>query len=204
MAEFAPIRRTNSRQGGWDVSILSRLRSLYFHHISTPAPDRPVCQAIQVSKARKIVELGVGDGQRALRMIEAARLASPNQEICYIGMDLFEGRSESDGPGLTLKEAHRLLRGDRLRVQLVPGCPADSLMRTANSLGKVDLLILPSEMESSAQTRAWYFIPRMLHEGSVVFVEPDASVDSQKASWIPKTRDEIDSLAAAGAKRRAA
>ena len=97
-------------------------------------------------------------------MIEVAKLASPRQDICYVGMDLFEGRSESDGPGLSLKAAHQFLRGVGGRVQLVPGNPAESLARTANSLGKIDLLIVPAELDSPSSSRAWFFVPRMLHE----------------------------------------
>ncbi len=86
-------------------------------------------------------------------------------------MDPFEDRSEADAPGLTLKAAHQLLRRDGVRVQLVPGNPADSLLRVANSLGKVDLLILPAMLESASFARTWFFVPRMLHEQSLVFVE---------------------------------
>ena len=88
-----------------------------------------------------------------------------------MGVDRFEDRSESDGPGLTLKEAHQLLRSDGVRVQLVPGNPSDAWMRIANSLGKIDLLIVPAEFDAAPQARAWFFVPRMLHENSVVYVE---------------------------------
>ena len=175
---------------------------IYFTHFSKPRSNRPLYQAIRRHKMRKIVELGVGSGQRALRMIEVAKLASPGQEICYVGMDLFEGRSESDGPGLSLKAAHQLLRGVGARVQLVPGNPAESLARTANSLGKIDLLIVPAELDSPSSSRIWFFVPRMLHERSLVFVER-AGDDGQRALRI-KPAAEIEQLAAAGARRRAA
>ena len=151
---------------------------------------------------RKIVELGVGSGQRAVRMIEVARLASPRQDISYVGMDLFEGRSESDGPGLSLKAAYQFLRGVGARVQLVPGNPTESLVRTANSLGKIDLLIMPAELDSPSPSRAWFFVPRMLHQRSVVFVE-QAADNGQRALHV-KPAAEIERMAAVGARRRAA
>ncbi len=129
-------------------------------------------------------------------MIDVAQLVSPGQEIHYVGVDPFEGRSESDGPGLTLKAAHQLLRRDGIRVQLVPGNLADSLARVANSLGKVDLLILPAALEAASYARAWFFVPRMLHEQSLVFVEQTREGD--QALLEIKPRSEIDALASLG------
>jgi len=135
-------------------------------------------------------------------MIEVAKLASPGLDIHYVGVDQFEGRSESDGPGLTLKAAHQLLRRDGVRVQLVPGDPADALIRVANSLGQVDLLIVPAQFDSASFARAWSFVPRMLHERSLVFVEQTG--ENGQMLLEVKPRCEIDVLASIGVRRRAA
>ena len=82
------------------MSIINQLRLLYLCYFSKPIADRPVYRAIRRHRARKIVELGVGDGRRAMRLIEVARRASPSTDILYVGMDLFEGRSGSAGPAL--------------------------------------------------------------------------------------------------------
>jgi len=184
------------------LSILSHIRLLYSCCLSKPQSNRPVYRAIRRCHARKIVELGIATGQRALRMIEVAKLASPGQEIHYVGVDQFEGRSESDGPGLTLKDAHQLLRRDGVRVQLVPGNPADALIRVANSLGKIDLLIVRAEFDSASFARAWFFVPRMLHERSLVFVE--GTLENGQALLETKPRYEIDILASMGVRRQAA
>jgi hypothetical protein len=184
------------------LSILSHIRLIYSCHFSKPPHNRPVYQAIRRCRARKIVELGIGAGQRAMRMIEIAKLVSPQQDIHYVGVDPFEARAESDGPGLTLKAAHQLLRSERVRVQLVPGNPSDVLVRIANSLGKIDLLIVPAELDSESFARAWFFVPRILHENSVVLVERLLG-DGQRLLEI-KPRHEIDSLASVGVRRRAA
>jgi hypothetical protein len=135
-------------------------------------------------------------------MIEIARQSAPDAEIQYVGMDLFEARPQSDGPALSLKAAHQTLRGTGAKVQLVPGNPSDGLARMANSLGKVDLLIVPAELDSPSNARAWFFVPRMLHEQSLVFVE-GVSADGQR-QLRPKSRQEIAQLASAGQPRRAA
>jgi hypothetical protein len=188
------------------LPIISQLRLLYLCYFSKPIFNRPVYRAIRRYRARKIVELGVGDGYRAMRMIEVAWRTSPTPDVHYVGMDPFEGRTESSAPGLSLKAAHQLLRGSDnstgVRVQLVPGSPSDGLVRMANALGKVDLLIVPAELDSPTHARLWYFVPRMLHERSLVFV--DTPLPDGERSLRPKPRPEIERLALLGMGRRAA
>jgi hypothetical protein len=151
---------------------------------------------------RKIVELGIGDSQRALRMIELAGRISDVSDIHYVGMDPFEGRSESEGKPICLKDVHQRLRSTGVRVQLVPGNPVESLIRLANSLGKVDLLIVPAEIESAEYARAWFFVPRMLHAGTQVFVG-SVTPDGRRVLRL-KSHAEIDEQASRGNSRRAA
>jgi hypothetical protein len=184
------------------LSILSQIRSVCARVLPKTNPDRPLYQAIQQSHATKIVELGIGAGQRAARLIETAKTASPDGDIHYVGIDLFEARSESEGPGLTLKAAYQLLRQDGVRVQLIPGSPLDSLARVANSLGKIDLLIVPEEFDTVSLARSWFFVPRMLHADSLVFIERTLE-NGQKVLEV-KPRHEINSLASAGVRRHAA
>lgn len=149
------------------------------------------------------MELAVGDGQRARRMIDVAQWGvSTPSDVHYVGLDLFEARPGPILPGGSLKEVHQLLRGTGARVQLVPGNPPDALMRLANSLGKVDVLIVPSELDCPSFARLWFFVPRMLHTHSQVFVQ---RISNQAGTLLAiKPREEIDRLAVAGAGRRAA
>jgi hypothetical protein len=185
------------------LPIFKQLRILYLYYLSRPSANRPLYRTIFRCHAQKIVELSVGDGRRALRMIEVAqRQASTPTDVHYVGLDLFEGRSESSLPGGSLREIHQLLRSTGARVQLVPGDPAEALIRLANSLGKVDVLIVPAELDSPLFARLWFFIPRMLHEQSRVFIQ---GVGNKAETVLTiKPREEIDRLAAVGAGRRAA
>ena len=184
------------------MSIISQLRLLYLCYFSKPIADRPIYRAIRRHGVRRIVELGIADGRRAVRMIEVAQQTTARPDVHYVGMDRFEDRTESSGVGIGLKAAHQLLQGTGARVQLVPGDPSDGLIRLANSLGKVDLLIVPAELDSPSFARIWFFVPRMLHGRSLVFIDEQLA-DGQRSLRL-KPRREIDRLALVGPSRRAA
>jgi hypothetical protein len=118
----------------------------------------------------RIVELGIGDGARARRMIAAAlRWHSPS-EIHYSGIDLFEARPRCR-PGMTLKQAHQFLCQTGVRLRLLPGDPYSALARQANTLGGTDLVVIASDVDLESLARAWFYLPRMLHPESLVLCE---------------------------------
>ncbi|MGW8258401.1 MAG: hypothetical protein ACWGMZ_13025, partial [Thermoguttaceae bacterium] len=120
-------------------------KTLYLSRFSKPASNRPIYRKIIREKARYILELGIDDGKRALRMIEAAARFTPRREIKYVGLDLFEARNESDRPGLSLINAHRLLKQSGAKIKLIPGDPLMNLPQKANELGQVDLLLISGQ-----------------------------------------------------------
>ena len=184
------------------MAATSYLRALYLAYLSNPAVDRPIYRAMRRGKVRGILELGIADGGRARRMIEVAGRYCPLKEIQYTGVDLFEGRSSADGPGMTLKLAHRLLRATAARVRLIPGDPHSALARWANALGPVDLLVVSPRLEPESLAKAWFYVPRLLHAESLVFQE-DLLPGGQRALRVVAPA-EVHALAAAAATRRAA
>jgi len=135
-------------------------------------------------------------------MIEVAGLAAPPREIEFIGLDPFEARSSADGPGVTLKMAHRLLHGTPARIHLVPGDPIAGLVRVANDLGQVDLMVLSARLDPRRLHEVWLYMPRLLHERSEVFLEKLRS--GGQTSLRKLDRSEIDALTALCRGRRAA
>ena len=117
----------------------------------------------------------MGTAERALRMIQLAGQFCEPRDIHYTGIDLFEGRSEADGPGLSLKAAHCRLTATGARIRLVPGTPVEAFSRVANSLGTVDILLLSPRPDLQPLDNAWLFIPRLLHGQSQVFLETPSS-----------------------------
>jgi hypothetical protein len=149
----------------------SRWKTFYLTHLAKPAADRLVYRTILQDKIGRIVELGVGDGSRALRMIDAAARHNDRHNIHYIGVDSFESRSPAEGPGLALIEAHKLLKQSEAKIKLIPGEPCEALARSANSLTNIDLLLIAIPLEAERLEWMWYFVPRMLHQRSLVLQE---------------------------------
>ena len=151
---------------------------------------------------RSIVELGIGDGQRALRMLELACLHGPVSEIRYTGIDLFEASHQSEGTGLSLKEAHRLLKATGAKIQLLPGDPFMALSRAANSLAATDLVLISASQDQDALARSWFYLPRMLHGSSQVFLQKNTAKGEVAIREL--TMGEIADLAGTALRRQAA
>jgi hypothetical protein len=181
---------------------MKRLRALYLAYLSGPAEDRPVYRAIRRHRVRRILELGIGTGHRSRRMIELAGLRHSPPEIEFCGIDLFESRSAADGPGMSLKMAHRLLGSTAAHVRLVPAAPDAGLSQAANGLGQVDLLVVSARLDPESLARAWFYVPRLLHDGTCVFQERLPA--GGRCSVHRLTGDEIHALARAAVLRRAA
>ena len=184
------------------MAITSHFKIPYFYYLSQPALYRPLYKTIYRGKSQKIMELGIGTGQRALRMIEVAALSRPAAEIQYTGIDLFEARSAGDGPGLSLKSAHCLIKATGARIRLVPGDPLSALARVANTLGPTDLIVISHRQDPESLAGAWFYLPRLLHPGSVVFTEQEDPSGELVLRVI--TPVEIEELAGGAVGRRVA
>ena len=176
---------------------VSRLKSLYLSYLSKPAVDRCLYRQIARRPITSIVEMGVGMGLRSARMIELALANAEAGPIRYTGIDLFEARP-AFAPGMTLKRAHRVLSSLGAKIRLTPGDPFSALARIANRLTGTDLLVIGADQDANSIEQAWFFIPRMLHEKSVVMVE-------QTAGFRQLSFDDVTRLASAtGSHRKAA
>jgi len=147
------------------------LRYLYLRWFSQPAADRLLYKLLKKRLFRSIVEVGIGQGIRTQRMFDVAlRPAHDQSPLRYTGIDLFEARGNDDR-GLSLKAAYSLLKRPGVQLQLVPGDPLAALSRMANSLRETDLLIISHDQSGDSLAAAWFWVPRMLHSDSLVYLE---------------------------------
>jgi hypothetical protein len=144
------------------------LRSLYLSYFSKPQGYRPLYRALRKRPPTKIVELGIGSAERTLRMLE---LCAAGPETSYTGIDLFEARGQGAAPGLSLKAAHTKLSATGVKVRLVPGDPFSALSRSANALAGQDLILISADQDRESLARAWFYVPRMMHPGTLVLLE---------------------------------
>jgi hypothetical protein len=176
---------------------------LYLARFSKPKSDRLIYRTMLRQKPRRIVELGLAHGQRALRLIDVAARYLPREQIHYIGIDPFEDRSAGEGAGLTLLQAHRLLKASGARIQLVPGNPWETLIRMANHLGPVDLLLISGDVpQDERHAGGWFYVSRLLHDKTVIFRDVPASGEGLALQAID--RRDIAAWAAVPRRRNAA
>ena len=174
-----------------------RLRSLYLAYFSQPKQYRSLYKLLRSKPLRRITEVGVGQAQRTLRMLE---LCPPTEDTAYTGIDLFEARQNGDGPVLPLKAAHSLLATTGAKIRLVPGDPFSALARTANALARQDLILISADQDRESLAKAWFYVPRMLHETTTVLLEEPAGDATVLRSV---GHEEIAKLAGAKGKRAA-
>ncbi len=180
---------------------LGRLRLFYLLHFSKPVSDRLVYRELRRKKARKIVEIGMGSAERAVQAINVLKEFHAVGDIHYTGIDQFEARIIGDGPRLTLRDAHRVLKTTGARVQLVPGTAGEALLRVANGLKEIDAVIISADQSPEQMAQAWFYLPRMVH-GSTLFFQETGLLDGATTMHL-LNRDEIARLTVQGRRRAA-
>ncbi|MEX2187825.1 MAG: hypothetical protein WD875_13555 [Pirellulales bacterium] len=185
------------------MSLVDRIKFVHLAYFSQPVADRAIYRAIRRSQPTTIVEIGVGMGQRAVRAIALASKLRPGQRIAYTAVDLFEA-SPSGRPALGLKKAHQLLSATGAKVQLVPGDPFSALARMANTLTGTDLLIVSADQRGESLDRAWFYVPRMLHDASVVMVEEPAAGNGGQTTFRELAKRDVVTRYVGDLRRRAA
>jgi len=177
----------------------STLQYLSLRYFSRPPHRRQLYRQIAQRKIRSIVEFGISDGTRALQMLKVALRNTPAEELRYTGIDLFEAADNAST--ISLKEAHRILRPTGVRLQLIPGDPFSALARSANSLANTDLMLINEPCDAASLEKSWFFMPRMLHAGSLILREETAGA---QPAYQTISVTQMETLAAARPVRRAA
>ncbi len=184
------------------MSLFSRLRAVWSSCFDKPALERSVEQAIKRQHPRRILEIGLGDGRRARGVLALAQRYHARHEVHFIGIDLFEDRHAGEAP-FPLKEAYRNLRSTGARVRLVPGDAHGALVRAANTLTGLDLVLISAQASKLSLAPAWFYLPRTLAKNAIVLWADGTLPDGE---YRPVSRTEL--LAAARplrtARRRAA
>jgi hypothetical protein len=146
----------------------SLLKRLYLKHLAKPATERPLFCAIANGSVRQIVEIGIGDCSRALRLIRLS-MQCHGQAMTYCGIDQFEAAKGK--AAIKYKDAHCKLNVANCKVKLVPGEPSIAIASCANSFTNSDLIIVSNQFEANALASMWMYIPRMLSEHAHLYMQ---------------------------------
>ena len=146
------------------------LKYLYHQHVRVARRDRLLYRAIYRQRPRQLVQVGLGDGTRTMQMLAFAARHAGAEGLAFAGIDLFEARPTNQ-PGMTYREAHRQLGSLVDQLSLVPGDPYTALSRAANRLLRTDMLVISAGHDPASLKHGWLYVPRMLHEKSIVLVE---------------------------------
>lgn len=184
------------------MRLATLVRYLYLSRFSKPVGDRVLYRAMRRTPVCRILEIGIGSTPRSLRLIDLAQRLHGQEPVRYTAIDLFEARP-ADRTRLSLKDAHRLFKATGAQAQLIPGDAAGAIARSANSLPNQDLVLIAADHDPQALSGAWFYLPRMLHPKSCVFVETHDAT-SGIMTYRPLELGEIQARAMAARKRRAA
>jgi hypothetical protein len=152
------------------VSAASGLKAFWLRWFSRPKSDRALYRLIHKRKPRKMMLLGLGDAQRALRMIWLAQRYQAADTVHFAAIDRFDSRPV-EVPHFTLKAAHKLLRPTGSRINLIPGDPLEGLGRAVNVLYGFDLVVISADQDAASMNKSWFCLQRLLAPQAVVFQE---------------------------------
>ncbi len=158
-------------------------RYAYLAYVSQPKNTRQLYRLVKRHRVRRIVEVGLSDVRVASSLIEVAQRVAGDQKVTYSGLDWFDARPP-EMSRLTLKDAHRALHATGASVRLVPGAPAASLSAVANAHQNTDLILISSEVTADDLQSAWFYVPRMLHQRSVVLRERTQLAADVSFEWL--------------------
>ena len=133
--------------------------------------DKKLCRRLEAlatqSSAKSVLEIGVGDGRRALSVVSTLTHRGHSVPVNYIAIDEFE----LGGGSLTLRDFHKRLREYPAKAQLVP-MPCDAgLDRVARTFGQVDVIIWGCDQPATAEQQT--SLLRVCKPDTVVFYQDD-------------------------------
>ncbi len=188
------------------MSMMNRLKRLYWVYCSRPKSSRILYRAVSDLRATRIVEFGITDPERSLRLVQmAVGMHEDGTQVSYTAIDPFDARSNIQSP-LSIKQAHRFFSGSGAKVQfvpVVPGSMSEGLARTANTLLGTDLVMFAEETAQPSDSRLWFYLPRLLHETSCV-VQARSGEEGQESTFCKISREEIAQRATIHTRKRVA
>jgi len=117
---------------------------------------------IRENRCRKILEIGVYNGENARSMVEAAAQDAAPHEVEYYGFDFFSHHSTG--------RVGRRLDETGCRYSLIEGDTMDTLPEAVKTLPKMDLIFIDGGKSFREAVSDWENSSLLMHDGTGVFV----------------------------------
>ncbi len=151
------------------------IASWYYVTFKAPKRYHHLYDTIREVKARKILEIGVWNGKRAVEMITVAK--EHIHDVAYFGFDLFEDLGESGYMNELSKmppteaEVANLISATGATVKLFRGNTLTSLPQSVPTLPKMDFIFIDGGHSVDTIASDWKYIQELMHEGTVVIFD---------------------------------
>jgi predicted O-methyltransferase YrrM len=117
---------------------------------------------IRSNRCRRILEIGVYDGDNAVDMIKAASEVSPKDKVEYYGFDYFSNYSKT--------QVSNKLKPIGCKYHLFEGDTLETLPQAVENLPLMDLVFIDGGKSYAEAQSDWENSRRLLHDGSAVYV----------------------------------
>ena len=117
---------------------------------------------IRSNKCRRILEIGVADGENARNMVKAAIHNYSSEEVEYFGFDLFNIDS-------WLKQTKQKLKEIQCKFKLFKGDSVKTLPKAVKNLPKIDLIFIDGGHSYATVKSDWENSRTLMHEKTAIF-----------------------------------
>ncbi len=133
-------------------------------------PHAPLRKLVKPLQAKTVLEISVGDGSRAIAVMQTlANQPAVQPPLRYVAIDQFE----MVGGETSLKAFHQALRNEGIRPQVFPESINRGLIRVANTIGTVDLVVVAAKPMEWQTPETLSLLTRVLHEQTVVLYQDE-------------------------------
>lgn len=117
---------------------------------------------IRRHRCKRLMEIGVFDGENARRMVMAAAENWPREAVEYYGFDFFDGTR--------YKEVEKKLKETGCIFRLYKGDTMITLKKAVKTLPRMDLIFIDGGKSYREATNDWEYAKTLMHEQTAVFV----------------------------------
>jgi len=119
---------------------------------------------ISENKCKRIMEIGVADGENARTMVMVAIRNFPPEEVEYYGFDLFEGNNDS-----RIEKVRQKLKETGCKFKLFKGDSVQTLPGELKTLPKMDLIFIDGGHSYATAKSDWENSKSLIHDKTAVF-----------------------------------